>query len=235
MISLKRVMITTLGCCLAVSAAPFAMAEDAPENVDELVEMLASGDGDARLAARNHAAEFGPEAVEPLAALFDDEDRNTYVAAKWTLRTIVHESARPREDEAEQDAARSAMAQTLEGLLDEDSPDRVLYEAFYLLGLCGGEENAPAIAAWLDDPDTVDHAAAALVRIPGDAALDALLSALDDADGDVAVSLIHAIAQREEQEARERLEAVAASDDERLAEAAAEALSIRDLRVDYEG
>ena len=234
MITLKRVMITALACCFAVAAAPSAMA-DAPGNVDELVEMLASGDGGARLSARNHAANFGPEAVEPLAALFDDEDRNTYLAAKWSLRSIVHESARPREDEAEHEAARRAMAQALEDLLDTEPSDRVLREALYLLGLCGGGENVPAIAAWLGDPETVDHASAALVRIPGDAALGALLDALNAAEGDAAVALIHAIAQKEEAAARERLEALADSDDEMLAEAAAKALSIRKLRVDYEG
>lgn len=225
-----RVMMMAIGCGLAVFAAQSATAE-APESVDELVEMLASEDGEERLEARNHAANFGPEAVGPVTALFDDDNRNVYIAAKWSLRNMVHHSARPEADEAE----RAAMAEALAELLDEDQPERVVREAFYLVGLCGSEEQVPAIAEWLNDPDTVNHAAAALIRIPGEAGLEALLDAVDDAEGDVAVSLIHAIAQEEESAARERLEALADSDDDTIAEAATKALSIRDLRVDYEG
>ena len=225
-----RVVMMAIGCGLAAFAAQSAVA-DAPESVDELVEMLSSDDGAVRLEARNNAAEFGPEAVEPVTALFDHDDRNVYIAAKWSLRNMVHHSARPDADEADQ----AAMAEALAGLLDEDQPERVVHEALYLLGLCGTEDQVPAIAEWLNDSATVDAAAAALVRIPGDAGLEAMLDAVDGAEGDVAVSLIHAIAQEEGAAARDRLEALAESDDDTIAGAATKALSIRDLRVDYEG
>ena len=225
-----RVVMMTIGCGLAVFAAQSAVA-DAPESVDELVEMLASDDGAVRLEARNHAADFGPEAVGPVTGLFDHDNRNVYIAAKWSLRNMAHHSARPDAEEAEQ----AAMAEALAELLDEDQPERVVHEALYLLGLCGTADQVPAIAEWLNDPATVDAAAAALIRIPGDAGLEAMLDAVEDAEGDVAVSLIHAIAQEEGAAARDRLEELAESDDDTIAEAAAKALSIRDLRVDYEG
>ncbi|MFP4173924.1 MAG: hypothetical protein ACLFV4_13545, partial [Candidatus Hydrogenedentota bacterium] len=178
-----------------------------------------------RMEAREHAHKFGPEAVAPVAALFDHENRDVYIAAKWSLRNIVHESARPREDEAEQEAAQQAMADALAELLEDDPSDRVAREALYLLGLCASEEHVPAIAEWLTEPTFVDEACDALLRIPGEAGLAAMLDAVEDAEGGVAVSLIHAIAMEEAPAARERLEELAESDDETIAEAAAHALS----------
>jgi len=184
-----------------------------------------------RMEARNHAAAFGPEAVAPVAALFDHENRDVYIAAKWSLRNIVHESARPEASEAEQ----GAMAEALAELLDADQSERVVREALYLLGLCGSEAQVPAIAEWLTHPTLVDEACAALVRIPGEAGLTAMADAVEEAEGDVAVSLIYAIAMEEAPAAREHLEELAESDDETIAETAAQALSMRDVRVDYEG
>lgn len=206
-------------------------SEDQEEG--EWLEVTAefAADADLRLEAREHAAKFGPEAVAPVAALFDHENRDVYIAAKWSLRNIVHESARPHNDEA----ARDAMAEALVELLEDDPSDRVAREALYLLGLCASEDHVPAIAEWLTEPVFVDEACDALIRIPGDAGLAAMLDAVEDAEGDVAVSLIHAIAMEEAPAARERLEELAESDDETIAEAAAHALSMRDVRVDHEG
>ena len=213
----------------------YGASEDQEEG--EWLEVTATfvEDANLRMEAREHAAKFGPEAVVPVAALFDHEDRDVYIAAKWSLRNIVHESARPREDEAEQEAAQQAMAEALAELLDADHSERVVREALHLIGLCGSEAQVPAIAAWLADPAFVDEACAALLRIPGEAGLHAMMDAVEDAEGSAAVSLIHAIAQHEAPAARERLEQLAESDDETVAGEAVRALSIRDLRVDYEG
>ncbi len=213
----------------------YGASEDQEEG--EWLEVTATfvEDANQRMEAREHAANFGPEAVAPVAALFDHEDRDVYIAAMWSLRNIVHESARPREDEAEQEAAQQAMAEALSELLDADQSERVVREALYLIGLCGNEAQVPAIAEWLPHPALGDEACAALLRIPGEAGLHAMLDAVEDAEDDTAVSLIHAIAQHDAPAARERLEELAEHDDETIAGAAARALSIRDLRVDYEG
>ncbi len=201
--------------------------------VDELVEMLTSEDADTRVAALHYAGNlFGPGAIGPLFELLDSDDRTTFLAAQRALGWIVHGNLRPRENEADKEALRQATAEALTPYLDGNHSSRAAQEAMYLLSFCGGADEVPVIAEWLDDANMAQHALYALVRIPDEAALTAMLDALDGADTSLSVELAHAIAQKEGAAARDRLEALADSGDEEVATAAAKALSIREFRVD---
>ena len=225
---MKKYLMFSLSAVAMTALLAFPAAAATPESVDDLVEKLTGDDAEARVMARSHAGPLGAEALAPVVELMDHDELDVRNNAQWTLRNIVHYSTRPHP--GGDNGSREAVADAVVELLSEEHSSAVQREALYLISLCGGADHVEAVAAWLDDEDMADQACYALVRIPDSAAAEALTDALDNASGEHGARLAHALAQREEAMAGEKLEALTDSDDETVAEAAEKALAVRSLR-----
>lgn len=191
------------------------------QTLDEFLTAIASADKDVRGAACEAAAAQGAPAVEPLATLMTNENRDVGRAATAALRKIANRAVRPGAARAE----RNAVAAALVKLLDKSRPAVVREEALYLLSLVGGDGEVPMIAPLLRDAALREPACDALIRVPGKAADEALIRALDAAAPEFRPRVAAALGQRRAKAAVSALVPLALGADKDLAAAATNALA----------
>jgi len=159
--------------------------------VPALMEQLKSDDADTRWAAVEGLAQAGPAAIEPIFDLLSAGDRY-YLPAQVALRQVVSRAGRPGAD-----AERTAVAAAI---LTQMRPDRSAVAKRFgleMLSQIAGEANAPALGRLLFDPEVGEMARWALVRMPGQAATDALVQGLHEAaSSDRRVAMLGALGAR---------------------------------------
>jgi hypothetical protein len=156
-----------------------------------LLRQLKSADDKARTEAWCAAGPLGAPAVQPLAALLTDADREVARAASRALGKIVHYAGRPGAG-----AERKAVAAALIAALSAGPPAAARRELLWLLSEIGGDEAVPPVAALLSDPELRDDARMVLERLPGIKATAALKAALKQAAEDFKPSLAHALRRK---------------------------------------
>ncbi len=149
---------------------------DMAENVtlDSLIAKIKDKDEKIRAEGWQNAEAAGASAVKPLAALTISGDVNleTSRAAKLALWRIVRRVP---------DSSRAAVLTELLALLEDAWPDAFRRDVLWMLSEIGDDSCVPALADLLKSGDLVEDSRCALQRIPGDASLKALKTALESA------------------------------------------------------
>ena len=159
--------------------------------VDELKAGILNSNANKRMEAWCAAGELGAAAVAPLADLTQHEDREVARAAERGLWTVVRHGGRP--DAGEE---RAAIVAALLPLLAEGQPDSLRREAVWMVSEIGGDDAVPSLAILLESPALREDARMALERIPGDASVAAIQSALESADDVFKASLAQGLRAR---------------------------------------
>jgi len=177
--------------CLAVLlgvASSFVAGQPTPEAV---LAGLKSEDAAARRQAQDEAVKLGAAAIAPLCALIAEDTPMGISAAEKTLLAIVARATAPGSDDIRQAVSAALAEQT------KCAPaDRARVIATRFLGLVGGADVVPALAAALDGKATFEPARGALMRIPGAQATKALLAAAAKAPAEQRPPLLLALGAR---------------------------------------
>ncbi len=169
----------------------FSAAVNAQTAVDELIAKIRDRSDTVRTDAWRSAGEVGAPAVEPLAAVMQDESQEVARAAKRGLWQIVRHSGRPGAE-----LERNAVCAALNALLSDQQRDSVRREVLWMLSEIGGDETVTAVASLLGNADLREDARMALERIPGDASLQALQAALESAPQDFKINIAQSLRKR---------------------------------------
>jgi HEAT repeat protein len=163
------------------------------ETLEEFLDRIRSKDDGVRLQARAAAPRQGAQAIAPLAALMGHDDLNVRYAARAAMENIVHHAGRPGGVEERADACAALVK-----LLGADQSANVRRESVHLLGYIAGDRSAPAVAALLADPDphVRETARLSLEIIPGEAATDALLAAIEKAEDAQKGDFLYSLSKR---------------------------------------
>lgn len=141
---------------------------------EKLIADLKSENADVRYSAWVAAASADPEIVPELGKLLTTEAPGVRKAGDEALKKVVHSVGRETAG-----ARRAAVVQGLIALTDAKRPKWVRTVALRHLSAIGGDETAPVAAKILLEPDLEEEAVFCIERIPGSAADQALLAALD--------------------------------------------------------
>lgn len=204
---------TVLSSCLA--------AEERPQG-DRLPELLAAvkgSDPEARRQAAEAIPGLGAAAVGPLFEIHASPDRSASRAARLALEALVHRAGRPGAD-----AERAAVTALLVKHVGAGCPTDVRRYACELLSYIGGDDAVPALANLLKEPELAETARQALVRIPGEKAVQALADALAEAPPALKVGIIDALGRRQHEPSAPALVSLLDNEDAAVVFAAAEAL-----------
>ncbi len=183
------------------TAVAQAQAQD-DAKLKALVEKITSAEPGIRMASRAEAAALGAPAVAALGKLLaqapdsakDDALRiDIMTTARIALDRLVHTAGR-----AGADAERKAVASELEKLLAAGTADKARREALNWLGQIGDDANVAGVAKLLGEKDkhVRETARLALERIPGTAAVKALIEAAKTASGEFQNDLIFSVGKK---------------------------------------
>lgn len=147
--------------------------------IDKFLSNIQSSDPKVRMAARLSAPEFGAAAIVPLGKLMSNENSDVRVAARAAIGLIVHHTGRPGGEEE-----RGEVCAEMIKLLAPDQPIGVKREMVFEIASIAGDRSVPAVARLLkdSDPHVRETARLSLERIPGSAAVNALIDAMNGAD-----------------------------------------------------
>jgi HEAT repeat protein len=179
----------TLASILALAAA--AAVLEAQPALDAVIAALRSEDAAARRSAQDEAVKVGAPIIAPLCALIAEGTPIGISAADKTLGAIAARATTPGNADY-----RKAVVAALTEQVKAAGSDRARSDAAMVLGLVGGAEVVPALAAALAQPGTFEGARYALMRIPAKQATAALAAALKAASADRQPALILALGAR---------------------------------------
>jgi len=206
------VLLVTAGVCVPVAlGAPPAGA---------LVEQLKSPDVTTRMAAVDAFSQLGVDVVRPLFDVMGGDNPTVDLAARIAVERMVHRAAAPGSAIDRAELSRRLVEQAL-----ANRPVEVRTFAVRMIAFIGHDEVVPALAGLLKDPAMAEIARWALVRIPGQAPMEALAAALPGASGELKIGIINALGARHEVSALPALETAADSDDAAVRAAAMDAIS----------
>jgi HEAT repeat protein len=173
------------------ASLPGAVTAAAAVPVDELLAGIASDDDDVRTSAWLRAGDVGASAIVPLAALTGNESMEVARAASRGMWRIVRHCGGPGAG-----TERQAVSTALAGLLADDQSVSLRREVLWMLSEIGGDDFVAPISALLSNVDLREDARMTLERIPGDASLAALESALDAVPEDFKLNIAQSLRQR---------------------------------------
>ncbi len=178
---------------LAASSLALKAEEPAAGSLADLLSKIESDEVDVRYAARTLAPKLGAPAVVPLGELIVHKKRESALTARAALERLVHHAGR-----AGADAERTAVAAELAKLLGSGRPAPILHESLYLISLIGGDGVVASVAPLLDhsDPAVQEAARLALERIPGKAAVAALVWASKTLPGLRRVEILYSLSKK---------------------------------------
>jgi HEAT repeat protein len=211
------------GLLFAVLAGPLLAEEPGPVKLtDALIRIALDKDTDVRYLARTIAPHAGAGAVAPLCDLLTHERREVALTARASLEALVHHAGRPGSGDE-----RAAVAEELVKLLRSERPAGVRREVLHLVAFIGGEPAVPAVAAFLDDPDPriAEQARLSLERIPGPAAVAALLEGARRAPPARAAEVIYSLSKKGDRSVVKDLVGFSASSEPAVKLAALEGLA----------
>ncbi len=190
------------------------------QSLDDHINGLSSDDEAVRQSALHEKADFGASAVKPLVALMAGDDHAKATTARAALEALAHDASAPGKN--------SERANVAAALLEEVSgpwPVKTRRRLLRLVSFTGGDGEAPELARLIrSDPETGEMAAWALSRIPGEASLIAMRSALPVAPAGTKPALINALAGRGDIESADMITSLARDKDRSVREAAIDGL-----------
>lgn len=139
-------------------------------NILPLLKDLISDDPAVRKEAEARLRKHGADAIAPLGAVMNGDDKAMAKAAKKALEDIAHYVARPGAKTSEAEA----VAEKLLVLTDARLARPVRAHALFLLGFAGSDKNVPAIARLQSDSSIGEDARMVLERINTKAAKKAM-------------------------------------------------------------
>lgn len=187
------------------------------QEVADLIGVLQGVDESARLSARERLSEIGPDAVEPLLNLLASEQSRVEQAARQTLLSLVMRWSNTAE-------RRERVSQPLLKVAASRADVAIRQVALSLLGKVADERVTPRVADLLRDPAVALAACSALQHIPGTLPTAALTQALEWAQPELQVALLHAVGARRDRQCTPEVAARLRSPSSEVRKAAAEAL-----------
>lgn len=152
---------------------------------------IQSDNADARFVAWRSAANQDPGAIADLGKRAAGDKPGVAKAAREALTTIVHAVGK---DPAA--AQRAAVVREMLALAGPGSALPVRVHALRLLSLIAGEDAVPAIAKWIGEPDVREEVVFCVERIPGTAAVKALVAAYPGATAEFKPRILAALGHR---------------------------------------
>jgi len=163
--------------------------------LDALLERIQSEDPNVRTAAWLAAGGIGASAIKPLARIAAERELEVARAAKRGMWKIVRTAGAPGATNA-----KDAVEAELIGLLGDDGlPEGVHCDVLWMLSEIGGDATVEAIREIPDilkKPRLREDARCSVERIPGDAAIQALKDALEEAPDDFKLAVAHSLRVR---------------------------------------
>lgn len=163
-------------------------------------------------------SQLGDEALLELLKVAAKEGTSEGLAARKIAEAIVHTLS------AKGDERRSSAVRALIKAINFDLPVEAKRLATELLGYCGNDDAAIALANLLDDEALQEDARRALERIPGDASVKVLMDALPKAKGRFKAGLINSLGMKRATIAIDAIADALKDEDEAVRIAAIEAL-----------
>jgi len=177
--------IILLVIALALGAA--ACAQD----TTALLEQLRSDKQEVQETAITALSRVGAPALEPLFDLLSVPEDAYTLATRSAVRAIVGYATRPGAG-----TERVAVANALLHQMRRDRPATVRRFALEWLSLVADGSNAPALVRLMTDPEVGEMARWVLIRLPGEAATQALCQAVATADTNGKLALLAALGER---------------------------------------
>ncbi|NLC56285.1 MAG: hypothetical protein GX774_05555 [Armatimonadetes bacterium] len=187
---MKRWLIVVLAALVLSTAARAA-------DVDALVQKLRSEKAAERTEARTLLVLEGNAALGPLLDLVGDANPTVDREARVALTRLVMEGSAPEVSESRRAGVRQALTARLAAT--QPLPRRLF--ALQLLGMTGDADAVAAVAPLLREAATREEARQALTLLPGPAATQALVEALDAAEPQFRAALLAALGRRRAAEA----------------------------------
>lgn len=162
--------------------------------VEVLINKIKDKNDKVRTEAWQKAGKVGAPALAPLAEVVKKGELEAARSAGKAMWQIVRHAGRPGAE-----AERQAVVEGLFPLLaDKDLPVQLRRDAAWMLSeiIKDAEFRAEDAARLLKDPDLREDVRAALIRVPGNNATEALQMALADASGDFKAALACALRAR---------------------------------------
>jgi HEAT repeat protein len=163
--------------------------------LDTLIKQIESDNPDVRTGAWQAAGAVGTPAIKPLAKIVTEAELEVSRAAKRAMWDIVRTVGAPGHDASK----KQAVIRELIDLLDEGEPDAIRSEVLWMLSEIGGDETVDAIReipGILENKAIREDARCCVERIPGQAAIDALLEGLEAAPEDFELALAQSLRAR---------------------------------------
>lgn len=177
----------TIALLIVLALATAALAQTAADPFAQ----LRSEQPQERAAAVEAVGQLGAAAIEPLFdALSTPADEFT-VNARLAVRRVVALATAPGHQ-----AERVAVANALLHQMRPDRPADVKKYALEWMSLVADASNVPALVSLMNDPDVGDMPRWVLIRIPGQAAVNAIAAEVPGAEPAQKVALLGALAQR---------------------------------------
>lgn len=181
------------GAVTAVALLILLSLSACAQTAQELLQQLRDDDGNRRLEAARALTGYGPEVMDELTAMLGGADRRLDLCARLAIEYIAYYVSGPQGAHD-----REAVAKALADIATSNKPLEIRTFAVRQLAMCGGDESLPALGNLLMfDSDMHEIARWALIRIPGQAAVDTLKRALSQTtDAAKRVGLLNALAAR---------------------------------------
>jgi HEAT repeat protein len=173
---------------------------------EKFVGDIRNDNADVRYAAWSRAAEMDPEVIPQLGKLLIAEQPGVRKAAGEALKNIVHSAGKEPGG-----ARRTAVVRQLIALAADGQPVWVRTVALRHLSLIGGDETVPVAAKLLRNAELQEEAAFCLERIPGNASIAALMSALPEVGDAFKPRILAALGHRRAEQAADLCAAAIAS------------------------
>lgn len=145
-----------------------------PDEIKELVQAIASNDGEVRYKAWQGAGAKGAKAILPLTELAGSTDKGVAIAAIGAIEKIVHYAGRPGYR-----AQAKAVTSELLKAAASSKQKKVRADLIDLAGYIADPSSASALVKMLSDKDVREEARMALERIPGAAVTNAITKAIN--------------------------------------------------------
>jgi hypothetical protein len=164
-------------------------------DAQKFLAAIRSDNADERFAAWRQAGDAPPSVIPELGTLSGGANPGVARAAAEALTTMVHSVGK--------DPASPNRAAVVKGLLAvaTNGPLPARVHALRLLSNIAGEDSVPAIAVHLNSPELREEAVYALERIPGNASIQAIMTAYKTASDEFKPRLLNALGHRRAPEA----------------------------------
>lgn len=179
---------------LTVAGSVWAQGPD----IEGLIASLSAPKAELRLDAARELAKLGAKPLNRLLAVIAMGEQPAATGATVAVDALVQNAAALKDGEE-----RASVARVLVAVAEGGTQVGIRRYALRQLSLVGGEESVAPLSRLMKDPQVGEMARWALARIPGRAALQALLVALRTAPEPMQVGILNALGERGDTEAVE--------------------------------